>query len=211
MYDNKIFNSYKHHMNTLRDGKMPECTPTTCKKNCCKSKEVFFVDEKNPLVFTTTKDEETWCNVTELTGSKTKYNTMLSTEEAERLLPKAEKYGITIIQRDIVDDTCIDIINQKIYPVTCLLLLDCLRSDNTGCALDAQDKPIVCGAYPFKLSQGMDELIDTKNCPQAMAIAANKETFDNILKIRENMWYKDNHMYAQMIHFMLSFTPIKLG
>jgi hypothetical protein len=44
-----------------------------------------------------------------------------------------------------------------------------------------------------------------------MAIAGNKETLDNILKIREKMWYKDNHMYAQMIHFMLSITPIKLG
>jgi hypothetical protein len=56
---------------------------------------------------------------------------MLTPKEAEILLPKAEKYGITIVQRDIVDDTCIDIVNQKIYPVTCLLLLDCLKSDNT--------------------------------------------------------------------------------
>jgi hypothetical protein len=33
----------------------------------------------------------------------------------------------------------------------------------------------------------MDELIDTKGCSQAMAIAGNKETLDNILKIREKM------------------------
>jgi hypothetical protein len=59
MYDNTIFSSYKHHMNTPRDGKMPECNPTTCKKNCCKSKDILFVDEEHPVTFITTKDEET--------------------------------------------------------------------------------------------------------------------------------------------------------
>lgn len=35
--------------NEPRDGYMPECNPTTCPKNCCKSKEVFYVDEEHPL------------------------------------------------------------------------------------------------------------------------------------------------------------------
>jgi hypothetical protein len=136
---------------------------------------------------------------------------MLRKEEAEKLLRKAGKYGITILQREIVDDTCFDIASQKIYPKISWLLIDCLKSDGTGCGLPVEDKPDTCTAYPFKLDLRIDELIDTKNCSQAKAIASNMETVDKFLKWRERMWYKDNDRYTQMIHFMLTTTQIDLG
>ena len=39
-----------------RNGYMPECSPLTCASNCCKSKEIFYVDKDHPLQFELTAE-----------------------------------------------------------------------------------------------------------------------------------------------------------
>ena len=134
---------------------------------------------------------------------------MLSNREAQRLLPQSQKYGITILQKEVVDKSMIDIIKRQYISETAWLLSGCLTENS--CVFNEKDKPLACAIYPFTAFHIIGKPLDIARCSQTKAIANNPDTFARILETRAMCGYRDNDRYKEMIEFILNTEPINLG
>lgn len=179
-----------------RDWLYNNCLGSACPESCCAVKTAHVYSPNSWIKI----DKSQWSNFhwvdlpfTIITPEH-EYNTTLTNEEAREI---AGIFWYVTLDYDVwfitwVSDSGLNITGGLVT------MKNCLWDD--WCSI-GEHKPHVCKLFPFSDNINWD--IAEDHCPAWLDIASDLENIQNMLKLRKDLWLKDNNQYLKSIHTKL--------
>lgn len=166
------------------DGMMSQCPGVSCPNACCSVDKALVSYED---------------------GCRVSYNTtLIKPSELEyqfSISPSLDDLGVEVVRMSVeekIHSGC-----RGIFPA--IALRKCVGDRVCKLAKDGRGrnrKPVLCSAFPFRLSDSRAPLYDISICPRVLEIARDQEIVDRILVVRSMIGIDDYKEWLENLRWL---------